>query len=124
MPHPGFGRPDDAVGLLCRRPSPSSLATLVSRDCRLTPTRSGSIESSGLPGPAAADDLSGNPDDHRARRNLLTTTALAPIRLSSPILIAPRTLAPAPMVTRSPTVGWRLPVSRAGAAEGDAVDTA
>ncbi|CKU19793.1 Uncharacterised protein [Mycobacterium tuberculosis] len=39
----------------------------------------------------------------------LTTTALAPIRLSSPILIGPRTLAPAPMITRSPTVGWRFP---------------
>jgi hypothetical protein len=41
----------------------------------------------------------------------LTTTALAPIRLSCPIVIGPSTLAPAPMVTRSPTVGCRLPRS-------------
>ena len=41
----------------------------------------------------------------------LTTTAFAPIRLSSPTSMGPRTLAPDPMITRSPTVGWRLPVS-------------
>ena len=70
MPHPGFGRPDDAAGLLGPYVWPSSLATLVSRDCRLTPTRSGIIESSGPPRlVAAADDLSGNPDDHGARRD-------------------------------------------------------
>ena len=42
-----------------------------------------------------------------------TTTALAPIRLPLPTVTGPSTLAPAPMVTRSPTVGWRLPVSSA-----------
>jgi len=42
----------------------------------------------------------------------LTTTALAPMRLSAPIVIGPRILAPAPMITRSPTVGWRFPLSR------------
>ena len=38
-----------------------------------------------------------------------TTTALAPTRLSWPMVIGPRILAPAPTVTRSPSVGWRLP---------------
>ena len=41
----------------------------------------------------------------------LTTTALAPIRLSSPMVMGPRILAPDPMITRSPMVGWRLPLS-------------
>ena len=35
----------------------------------------------------------------------LTTTALAPVRLSWPTVIGPRILAPAPMVTRSPMAG-------------------
>ena len=42
----------------------------------------------------------------------LTTTALAPMRLSSPDRDHPSTLAPAPMVTRLPMVGWRLTRSR------------
>ena len=40
-----------------------------------------------------------------------TTTALAPMRLPSPTSSDPSTLAPAPMVTRSPMVGCRLPFS-------------
>ena len=38
----------------------------------------------------------------------LTTTEFAPICTSSPISMSPSTRAPAPMVTRSPTVGCRL----------------
>ena len=38
----------------------------------------------------------------------LTTTALAPTWVSSPTVTGPRIRAPEPMVTRLPTVGWRL----------------
>jgi hypothetical protein len=36
-------------------------------------------------------------------------TALAPILESAPMLMLPRIFAPAPTVTLSPKVGWRLP---------------
>jgi hypothetical protein len=39
-----------------------------------------------------------------------TTTAFEPMRALSPTVIGPSTLAPAPMMTLSPTVGWRLPL--------------
>ncbi len=47
-----------------------------------------------------------------------TTTVLAPTLAPSPIAIGPSSLAPAPIVTSSPTVGWRLPRCRAGPAQG------
>ena len=50
VPTPASGGRMTRPVCCCRR-SASSLATLVSRDCRLTPTRSGIIESSGLPRP-------------------------------------------------------------------------
>ena len=48
-----------------------------------------------------------------------TTTALAPMRLSSPIVIAPSTLAPAPIVTRLPDARVTLHPLEARATEGD-----
>ena len=54
----------------------------------------------------------GTPTTTDPRGTGLTTTALAPIRLSSPTVNGTEDFrAPAPMMTRSPTVGWRLPVS-------------
>ena len=41
----------------------------------------------------------------------LRTTLPAPMRVSSPIRMLPSTLAPEPMTTRLPSVGWRLPRS-------------
>ena len=49
------------------------------------------------------------------------TTLLAPIFAPWPIVIGPSSLAPEPIVTLSCTVGWRLPVGEAGAAERDAL---
>ncbi len=37
------------------------------------------------------------------------------------MVIGPRTLAPAPMITPGPRVGWRLPLSLPRAAEGNAL---
>ena len=52
----------------------------------------------------------------------LTTTELAPICTSSPISMSPSTRAPAPMVTRLPTVGCRLvPRASDAATQRDAV---
>ncbi|MFM7355776.1 MAG: hypothetical protein ACKO12_02220 [Actinomycetota bacterium] len=34
------------------------------------------------------------------------------MRTPSPILISPRTLAPAPITTLLPMIGWRLPFSK------------
>ncbi len=45
------------------------------------------------------------------------TTLLAPIFAPWPTSIGPSSLAPEPIVTLSPTVGWRLPRLEAGAAE-------
>lgn len=42
----------------------------------------------------------------------LTTTALAPTRLFAPMVIAPNTLAPAPITTWSSMVGWRFVLCR------------
>ena len=61
----------------------------------------------GQPGDRFAD-LGRDPDRDRAGGDVLVTTELAPIWLSSPRLMSPRTLAPDPIVTRSPTVGCRL----------------
>jgi len=47
----------------------------------------------------------GTPTTTELGGTALTTTAFAPIRLSWPIVIGPRIFAPAPIVTRSPTVG-------------------
>ena len=50
-----------------------------------------------------------------------STTEPAPTREFSPMVMLPSTRAPAPMTTLLPMVGWRLPVSFAGAAQGDAL---
>src|SRR5699024_173622 len=52
--------------------------------------------------------VAGTPTAVACAGTSLTTTALAPICASSPITTGPITRAPAPMVTPSSTVGWRL----------------
>lgn len=103
-------------------PRASSLATLVSSESRLAPTRSGSLQSNGPPGLGWLWPMTcpGTPTTTALGGTGLTTTALAPIRLSSPILIGPRTLAPADdhAVTDG---GMAFPANHATAAESDAV---
>ena len=50
-----------------------------------------------------------------------TTTELAPTLAPWPTVIGPSSLAPEPIVTLSSTVGWRLPLREAGAAERDSL---
>src|SRR5699024_829032 len=54
--------------------------------------------------------LPGTPPTTEPAGTSLTTTAFAPTWASSPRVTGPRTFAPAPITTRSPTVGWRLPL--------------
>ena len=122
MPHPGFGRPDDAASLRAVTLAASSLATLVSRDCRLTPTRSGIIASSGLPRPGRLMTCPGTPMTTELDGTSLTTTALAPIRLSSPILIGAEDLGPGADDHAVADGGVAFPGIRAAAAERDAVE--
>jgi len=109
VPHSGFRRPDDAASLwtvaLSLQPGHSGEQLLQADNDQV------GIESSSPAGPDRLTICPGTPTTTLLDGTSLTTTALAPIRLSSPILIGPRILAPAPMITRSPMVGWRFPGS-------------
>jgi hypothetical protein len=65
--------------------------------------------------------LAGTPVTMDSGGASLTTTALAPTALSRPMVIGPRILAPAPMVTRSPMGGMAFDPCEGPSTEGDAV---
>ena len=68
---------------------------------------------SGIPTfcPSSSTGRPGLPTTVELRGTSLTTTLPAPILALSPMVMPPSTLAPAPKMTLSPTVGCRLPCS-------------
>lgn len=58
-----------------------------------------------------ADHFGRNTDRGGIGKQILSTTLPAPTRTLSPIYTGPSTLAPAPISTLLPNVGWRLPES-------------
>lgn len=104
-------------------PRASSLATLVSSESRLAPTRSGSLQSKRAAGTglALADDLPGHPDHHRARRDGLDHDGIG----ADPAVLADldRTedLGPGADDHAVTDGGMAFPANHATAAESDAV---
>ncbi len=100
-----------SLWLECPLTAVSKRSTRRRSDWRLLPTRSGMSTSSrsggAVTGRGRLREITwpGTPTTTELGGTALTTTAFAPIRLSWPIVIGPRIFAPAPIVTRSPSVG-------------------
>src|SRR5512139_3507007 len=104
-------------GSPCRRRVASSTSMRSIRQAIALPTGSGirwwsRLMPSALAAPSSwrSTTRPGMPTTVRCAGTSFTTTELAPTRTWSPSAIGPSTLAPAPITTWFPKVGWRLPL--------------